>query len=58
MGAQIIEGPKIGEVFRNYDNVISIFGVDQNKFPVDTVLYCTVRDKKSNDDVAGICLAI
>jgi hypothetical protein len=58
MGAQIIEGPEIGDVFRNQDNVIAVFGFDRNKFPIDTVFYCTVRDKKEQDNLSGVCLAI
>jgi hypothetical protein len=58
MGAQIIDGPEIGDVFRGQENVIAIFGFDRNKFPIDTVFYCTVRDKKENDDLSGVCLNI
>jgi len=58
MGAQVLEGPHIGEVYGNYDNVIEICGVDKTKFSINSVLYVTVRDKKDNDNIYGICPAI
>src|SRR4030095_5812121 len=58
MGAQILEGPKIGERYGNYDNVISIHGSDRNKISIDSVLYIQVREVKRNDNFTGICLAI
>lgn len=58
MGAQIVEGPQIGEPYRNYDNVISIHGSDRNKISVDSVLYIQVREVKKSETFAGICLAI
>lgn len=58
MGAQILEGPHIGEAYGNYDNVISIEGVDQNKIAIDSILYMQLRDKKEDENLAGICLAV
>jgi hypothetical protein len=58
MGAQILEGPHIGEVYGNYDNVISIFNADKTRLSIDSILYVRVRDKNNNDNVYGICLAI
>jgi len=58
MGAQIVEGPQIGGPYRNYDNVISIYGSDRNKISTDSVLYVQVREVKKNESFAGICLAI
>ena len=58
MGAQIVEGPQIGEPYGNYDNVISIQGSDRSKISIDSVLYVQVREVKSNERFIGICLAI
>ena len=58
MGAQIVEGPQIGEPYGNYDNVISIQGSDRNKISIDSVLYVQVREVKSNERFTGFCLAI
>ena len=58
MGAQIVEGPQIGERYGNYDNVISIQDSDRNKISIDSVLYVQVREPKRNENLAGICLAI
>jgi len=58
MGAQIIEGPQIGEPYRNYDNVISIHGSDVNKISIDSLLYVQVRDVKKDERSIRICPAI
>jgi hypothetical protein len=58
MGAQILEGPHIGEVFGNYDNVISIQYANQTRLSRDSILYVRVSDKNNNDNFDGICLAI
>jgi len=58
MGAQILEGPQIGERYGNYDNVISIHGSASNRISRDSVLYIQVRDVKRNESFVGICLAI
>jgi hypothetical protein len=58
MGAQILEGPQIGEVYGNYNNVISIRNVNSNKISVGSVLYVRVRNLKKNENFAGVCLDI
>ena len=58
MGAQIIEGPQIGESYGSYDNVISIRGSDRNKISIDSVLYVQVREVKSNERFTTICFYI
>lgn len=58
MGAQIVEGPQIGEPYGNYDNVISIHDSYRNKISIDSVLYVQVREVKTNERFTRICLAI
>jgi hypothetical protein len=58
MGAQILEGPRIGEVYGAYDNVISIYYQDHTRLSPDSILYVNVRDKNSDDNLVGVCLAI
>lgn len=58
MGAQIIEGPQIGERYGNYDNVISIHNSGGYNISIDSILYVRVREVKANEKYARICLAI
>ena len=53
---QIVEGPKIGESWQQYDNVIELYNVPADKMLRDTI-YFTYRDKKPEDD-KGVCLPI
>lgn len=59
MGAQILVGPQIGERYRNYDNVISIHdSYHRSTISIDSVLYVQVREVKSNENFAAICMAM
>jgi hypothetical protein len=58
MGVQILEGPQIGEVYGNNNNVIAIYNIDQTRFSIDSILYVSVRDKNNNDNINGICLDV
>ena len=56
-GVQIIDGPKIGTTYIQYDNVIELFDVPYDTKTRNAIIYFTYNKKKKQQDHSA-CIAV